>query len=202
MRCIAQSALLGVLLGVCVTVSAKDPPTPGTVTNYTSPGNLASTHSLGCISYDKIRNEYTPADLYPAVTACVQQSREDDGVILYIVGSAYSQYDTLRVTDQTAYDAPLLVRDKAFRPLGEARMTLFQARIIASLQDDTKHLDICNKLLHLGPPRYVPRYMTQHGMNAFLKPDTVDQVKDIDPVVSWLKVMHDYTKCDVQLPKN
>ena len=29
-----------------------------------------------------------------------------------------------------------------------------------------------------------------------------DQVKDIDPVTSWFKIMHDYTKCDVQLPKN
>lgn len=119
-----------------------------------------------------------------------------------MVAGAYGQYDALRVADESAHDAPMLLRLRSFNPVGTERMQQFNAQVLPFLQNDAKHLDLCHKLLHLGPPRYLPRYMTRHGMAAFTKPSTSDQVRNIDPVTSWLQIMKDYVKCDVALPKS
>lgn len=198
----ARLALSATLFAACFVASAQDSAVSPRVTRYEAPGNLQPTHTLECIDPDKILNTYTPADLYPAVASCIVQSRTDDAIYLYVVAGAYGQYDTLRVADKSAHDAPMLLRMHAFNPIGIERMQQFNSQVLPFLQDDAKHLDLCYKLLHLGPPRYFPRYMTQHGMSAFMKSDAPDQVQDIDPVTNWLQIMKDYVHCDVALPKS
>ena len=198
----AKLALFATLSAMGATSSAQDAAVSPQVTHYEAPGNLAPTHTLGCIGPDKILNTYTPADLYPAVASCILQGSTDDAIYLYVVAGAYGQYDALRVADKSAHDAPMLLRLRAFTPVGTARMQQFNSLVLPLLQDDTKHLALCYKLLHLGPPRYFPRYMTQHGMGAFQNPGASDQVLDIDPVTNWLQIMKDYVQCDVALPKS
>lgn len=198
----ARLVLFATLSAAGFTSSAQDAAVSSQVTQHEAPGNLASTHTLGCIGPDKILNTYTPADLYPAVASCIVQGSTDDAIYLYVAAGAYGQYDTLRVADKSAHDAPTLLRLHAFTPVGTERMQQFSSRVLPFLQNDTKHLALCYKLLHLGPPRYFPRYMIQHGMGAFLKPGTPDQVLDIDPVTNWLQIMKDYVQCDVALPKS
>lgn len=201
MHWIAKLALTVAAAALSFSAAGQQQQSPPAVTNYETPGNLESTHALGCISPDQILSTYTPADLYPAVAACIINNRTEDGIYLYVVAGAYSRYDALRVTDESAHDAPMLLRLRSFRPVGLERMKQFGDRVVSFLQDDTKHLALCYKLLHLGPPRYLPRYMTQHGMGAFLDPKASNQLKDIDPASSWLTLMKDYTKCDFVLPK-
>jgi len=71
--------------------AGQQPPSSPTVTNYEAPGNLESTHALGCISPDQILDTYTPADLYPAAAACIIDNRTEDGIYLYVVAGAYSR---------------------------------------------------------------------------------------------------------------
>lgn len=195
-RTVFSALSLGILLTLASPLALASPQ----VTNYTTPGNLASTHDLGCIHASQISNQDTPADLYPAVAECLNQDKDGQAVILYVVAGAYSQYDLLRVSDKSAHDAPAIVRNQALAPLGDARMKQFSDEILIALQDDSIHLNLCKMLLKIGPPRYLPTYMTQHGMGAFTNSDADHQIKDLDPVSNWLGVMNDYTKCDVQLP--
>lgn len=197
----SRFALIVVASALSFAASGQQPPSSPAVTNYEAPGNLQSTHALGCISPDQILDTYTPADLYPAAAACIINNRTEDGIYLYVVAGAYSRYDALRVTDKTAYDAPVLLRLRSFRPVGVERMKQFDAQVLSFLQNDTKHVVLCQKVLHLGPPKYFPRYMTQHGMGAFLSPQGSNQVQDIDPAISWLVVIKDYVKCDFVIPK-
>jgi hypothetical protein len=190
------------LLSACFVASAQDSAVPSRITHYEAPGNLQPTHTLDCIRPDEILDTYTPADLYPAAASCIAQNRTDDAIYLYVVAGAYGQYDALRVADKSAHDAPMLLRMRAFTPVGMERMQQFNAKLLPFLQDDVKHLALCHKLLHLGPPRYFPRYMTQHGMSAFTSPGATDQVQDIDPVTNWLQIMKGYVKCVVVLPKS
>ncbi|OOG47801.1 hypothetical protein B0E50_10120 [Rhodanobacter sp. C01] len=120
---------------------------------------------------------------------------------MYIIAGAYGQYDTLRVTDETAHDAPALLRLQAFKPIDVERMKVFQEQILSELQKEKPHSDLCNLLLDLGPPRYYPRYMVQHGMDAFLKPKASDLAPNFDSASHWLVVMKDYLKCDVVVQK-
>lgn len=170
------------------------------VTNYTTEGNLRATHHLGCLHAGEISNQDTPADLYPAVAACIEQGKDAQAVILYVVAGAYAKYDILRVRDASAHDAPALLRGQAFARVDETRLNQFSDEVRDAMQDEPTHLALCQGLLHLGPPRYQPIYMTQHGMGAFTDSNADQKIKDLDPVTSWLGLMSDYTKCDVQLP--
>jgi hypothetical protein len=201
MHWIIKPALVMAVAVLSFNATGQEAPPPA-VTNYETPGNLESTHALGCISPDQILDTYTPADLYPAAATCIINNRTEDGIYLYVVAGAYSRYDTLRVPDKTAHDAPMVLRLRSFQPVGHERMKQFDDQAVSFLDDDTNHVSICMKLLHLGPPRYFPRYMTQHGMGAFLNPKTSNHLQDIDPAGSWLTVMKDYTHCEFALPKS
>lgn len=182
--------------------AGQQPPSSPTVTNYEAPGNLESTHALGCISPDQILDTYTPADLYPAAAACIIDNRTEDGIYLYVVAGAYSRYDTMRVADKTAHDAPMLLRLRSFQPVGHERMKQFDDQVVSFLDSDAGYVAICRAVLHLGPPNYFPRYMTQHGMGAFLDSKASNPLQDIDPASSWLAVMEDYLHCHFVLPKS
>lgn len=201
MHHIAKLAAVFALSAFGCAASARSAAPPPGVVHHEAPGNLDSRYALGCITPDRISSTYTPADLYPAVADCIRQDRAEDAIVLYVVSGAYSLYDMLRVTDKSAHDAPALLRTHAFRPIGEQRMKEFSPKIVAYLQNEATHNDLCGKLLNLGPPRYFPSYMTQHGMDAFLAPDASKAVGDIDPAAAWLAVMSDYAKCEIVLPK-
>lgn len=172
------------------------------VTQITRPDNLRATHPAACIEAEDFSSQDTPADLYPASAACLEKGKDAQAVILYVIGGAYSQYDLLRVKDVSAHDAPALIRAQAFGNLNPQLADTFSQEVRGVLSDDTRHRAMCQVLLHVGPPRYQPTYMTQHGMGAFTDPNADRQLNTMDPVTDWLKVMHDYVKCDVQMPLN
>lgn len=188
------------ILGIVLTGLSSSVAAVPQVTHLTTANNLRATHSPGCIEAEEFTSQDTPADLYPASAACLQKGEDAQAVILYVIGGAYSQYDVLRVRDASAKDAPALIRAQAFGNLSSQLVATFSQEVRGVLSDDIRHRSMCQVLLHVGPPRYQPTYMTQHGMGAFTDPNADRQHNPMDPVTDWLKVMHDYVKCDVHLP--
>ena len=199
MRWTSRFAFTVVASVLSFAAAGQQPPSSPTVTNYQAPGNLESTHALGCISPDQILDTYTPADLYPAVAACIAQNKVENGIYLYTVAGSYNQYDIMRVADESAHDASMPMRLRAFQPIGGQRMKQFAMQYSEYIHDNNNHRALCQRLLRIGPPHYFPRYMTQHGMDAFLKPNAADQLKKIDPAANWHKILSDYAQCGADL---
>jgi hypothetical protein len=165
----------------------------GLITNYEAPGNLASTHKVSCTNMKSASNTWTPADIYPAVAQCVQEGHFDDAVELFALAGSYSRFDTMRVTDQSAWDASTVLEMQYMSNFTPEQQDAFQKAVNTLLKNSNQ---TCADLISVGPPNYTPTYMLQHGMGAFLKNQpNGGLVKGFDKNAAWSKVLHDYAHC-------
>ncbi|MET0851542.1 MAG: hypothetical protein ABW020_10470, partial [Candidatus Rokuibacteriota bacterium] len=64
------------------------------VRNHEAPGNLESTHDLGCVGAARLSSAHMPPDLYRALEKCVQRETYDDATLLFaLAGPATTTQD-------------------------------------------------------------------------------------------------------------
>ena len=167
------------------------------VRNHEAPGNLESTHSIGCVGSDRLESKYTPADLYPATSLCVQRAEYRDGVFLFAMAGVYGRYDSLRVADKSAHQAVTVLQMQALGPLPPDRREAFGKVVQQTLGSPNGLAAVCKELQRIGPPRYHPRYMIQHGMGAFLKDRTTPDglVTPFDAPAAWKRALDTFLHC-------
>lgn len=157
------------------------------------PGNLKPTHKVGCVSMDKASNTWTPADVFPAMRACIDKGNYTDAVDLFSLATSYGRFDMARVPDRSAWNAIQVLQMQYLQDVTPAQKAGFNKAAEAMLQNRD---DICMQLEKLGPPDYVPKYMIEHGMVAFtgtLKNGGL--VNDFNGQSAWAEVLHDYAHC-------
>lgn len=166
------------------------------VKNYQAPGNLESKHEVGCVGPGKLSNEYTPADLYRALSKCVESSQYKEGVLLFALAGVYGRFDSLRVEDKTAHQAVAVLTMQALGSQGKKKQAAFQEILKKTLGNREGLAATCKDIVQLGPPNYYPRYMIQHGMGAFSKSGSGDGlVKDFDTKSAWKRSLDTYLHC-------
>lgn len=164
--------------------------------NYQAPGNLESKYDIGCIDSSKLSSKYSPADLYKALSKCAEQGAHKEGAFLFALAGVYGRYDTFRVADATAHQAVAVLLMQALAPLGKEKETEFREGIKATLVNPEGRAAVCKDIARIGPPNYYPRYMIQHGMDAFLKKGPSDGlVKDFEAEAAWQKSLDTYLHC-------
>lgn len=174
----------------------KESSTAPLITNYEAPGNLEPTHVLGCVSADEVSREDTPADLYPAVSKCLENDRYDRAAFLYALAGVYAYYDTLRVADETAHDAAVVFQRRLIEQVPEAKRKRFTAEVTTTVNDPQKLAKLCAGIKKIGPPAYYPRYMVQHGMQAFTgEKNSKGLVPDFDAEKGWAKTLAGFLHC-------
>lgn len=179
--------------GVPVTVTKP----ASNITNYEAQGNLESTNNVGCISFDKLSRKFTPPDMYKAAAICVQQDMSKEGAFLVALAGAYGQFDTLRVADKTAHDAPSISRMTSFGSLDANKTNAFQASMKATFSNPDTLATICNEVIRIGPPDYFPRYMIQHGMGAFIQNPKAGNglIDGFNASAAWSQTLGSYLHC-------
>lgn len=173
----------------------KSSPAPG-ITNYEAAGNLESTHHLGCISPNQVRNAYTPADLYPALVRCVKNNRYADAAFLFGLAGVYTRFDEQRVADATSHDVISVYMYRFRSTFSDAeKRRLFKS--IRALTDGPGRLKAyCASIRKIGPPHYYPRYMVRHGMQAFTgEKSPAGLVRGFDREKAWNKSLDAYLHC-------
>ena len=172
------------------------------VTNYEAPGNLESTHDVGCVGSEKLQSKYTPADLYRAAELCVRRATYREAAFLYAMAGVYGRYDTLRVADKTAHQALTVLQMQAFGALGQGPQEAFKTAIKESLGSPAGLAAACKEIQRIGPPAYHPRYMIQHGMGAFTKDGATKDgstkdglVTPFDASAAWKRSLDTYLHC-------
>jgi tetratricopeptide (TPR) repeat protein len=174
---------------------SADPP-KSMITNYEAPGNLEARFSLGCVGREQILNRYNPVELYMAAKICIEQERYKDGNLLFTLAGVYTRFDIYRVDDKTVGGANEVLVLGIFGPLDQSKKDAFSRVMKEEGGTPEKLATLCREIVEIGPPDYYPRYMVQHGMNAYLGKIPGDGlVKDFDAKAAWKKASDTYLHC-------
>ncbi len=176
--------------------TAATPATVPRIINYQAPGNLAATHAISCIAAGKLNNKDTPADLYPAVMQCLNEEKYERAVFIYALAGVYTRFDTLRVADETAHDAATVFLSRIVDAVPREKLKQFDEAKDQTFNDDKQLAAICARIRKIGPPDYYPRYMVQHGMQAFTGFKTPNGlVPGFDAKKAWEESLTSYLHC-------
>lgn len=130
------------------------------VTSEATEAKLLTAEPLGCVSLDQVTNSNSPADIFAALTLCMDKEDYKAAAELYTVGTLYAVYDTKRVTDERAHQAISLLRMYALSGRPEGALNELQSEVVELLTDNT---EVCQAILEKGKPAYQPAYMFEHA---------------------------------------
>lgn len=197
MRAITGISIIGFTLFVATNCFAAEQVSRPQINNYEAPGNLESKNDLGCVGTEKLENKFTPADLYKAIPACTKKGKYKEGAVLFALAGTYGRFDTLRVTDQSAYQAVTVLKIQAFSAMPPDQQNAFKESVSKTIGNPDGLAAVCKEIARIGPPNYYPRYMIQHGMGAFTKTGADDDglVKNFNTSAAWQQSLDTYLQC-------
>ena len=166
-------------------------------TNFEAEGNLESKNPVACVPAHEVAPSQTPADIVQGVKECIQQESYDSAADLLLLADVYGSFDRSRVSDPTAHQAMVVLRMQAFELLeAEAREVFVEHLQSLVAEGSDKHRAFCADVRAVGAPEYFPRYMIQHGMDAFLSSGGDPLVDGFDGAAEWERLLADYLKCE------
>ena len=164
-------------------------------TNAKSQGNLKSNYQLACIKKNKLKNIYTPADLFPAVAKCIKKGEYSLAVYLAMVTNAYGHYDAARVEDESAAQAFQVLQLRNLGGLKPGKTKKFLEEFRKFNASEKNKSDACQLLSKLGKPDYHPHYMIQHGLKSVTGIEGDGLIAGYDASAIWQDTMTNYINC-------
>lgn len=184
-------SVVALIAAWCLTPQQK-----GKIENHETGGNLKSTAAVGCVSLAELTNNHTPADIYPGALACITSGKYEKAVPLFALAGAYGRFDQLRVTDATARQAVQALKLNNFGSLSSERQEGFKKALLAATEGGSASLKkLCSDVERMGPPKYFPTYMIQHGMSAFVGQSGNGVKSDFNPTEGWREALTGYLHC-------
>lgn len=181
---------------VLVVLALLAGPSKAQVTNHEAPGNLQAKAPLGCVTLSEVTNEETPADIYPGVAACVKSGAYQKAALLFAVAGTFGYFDQLRVSDSSARQAVMAIEMNDFADFTMDQKQSLMKALSATLDSNSPSLkSVCSTIENLGPPKYFPTYMVQHGMSAFLGGTGSGAQENFDTAQGWHKSLSGFLHC-------
>ena len=185
---LVASLLLGAICASHPGIAFAEPP-PADASDTTAPPS-----PLGCVDLSSLRTRDTPAELYPAVRACIQEGHFARGVRLFALAGVYGRFDTLRVVDVSAHAVIPALRRLVFSQLDDSLMAEFQRAGQALSPGSAALGELCADIRKRGPPAYEPVYMRQHGLGA-ITGTSGGPPSGFDPAAAWESSLTGYLSC-------
>ncbi|UMY65106.1 MULTISPECIES: hypothetical protein [unclassified Flavobacterium] len=165
-------------------------------TSLEADGNLESPKPCGCVTIVEVSNENNPADILAGVEKCVESKQFDKAARLFAIAAVFGRYDTFRVKDKSAHQALKVLQMRLVGQMNETDRNALLKSIEKELASGSKELDaICQSIRQVGIPKYHPKYMIQHGIEAFTNTNGNGLVEDFNSEESWNKALKDYLHC-------
>lgn len=166
------------------------------VTNYETKGNLQTNAALSCVPLSEVTSQHTPADIYPGVADCIRSGAYEEAVPLFALAGTFGRFDQQRVTDATARQAVKVLQINNFGNLTKDQQDNFRNAMLAALDAGSSSLiSLCSAVNQIGPPKYAPAYMVQHGINASLGVAGDGVKADFDSTKGWHDSLTGYLHC-------
>ena len=159
-------------------------------------GNLESPNPCNCVEISEIKNIHNPADILHGMAKCIEQKDFRKAVRLFAIAGVYGTYDTYRVKDKSAHQALIVLQQNILMDISEKDKNNLIAEIKQTLDKSSSELnDVCEKIRKVGIPKYHPKYMIQHGIQAFVETDGNGLVEDFEDEESWKLALASYIRC-------
>ncbi|WP_188363220.1 hypothetical protein [Flavobacterium orientale] len=159
-------------------------------------GNLESPNPCECVELSKITNEHNPADILIGMGKCIEQKEFEKAAKLFAIAGVYGRYDSYRVKDKSAHQALLVLQQNILMNISEED----KKEMISSLDNlfvrgSEALRTVCQSIQEVGIPKYYPKYMIQHGIQAFIEKDGNGLIEDFNSEESWNLTLKNYLHC-------
>jgi hypothetical protein len=159
-------------------------------------GNLESLNPCGCIELSEVTNKHNPADILHGMGKCIELNQFEKAARLFAVAGVYGRYDTYRVKDKSAHQALLVLQQDIILNVDENVKSKLVEILMKELEKGSNELNnICTSIQKIGMPKYYPKYMIQHGIQAFTENNDNGLVKEFDSEKSWDLALKEYLHC-------
>ena len=150
-----------------------------------------------CYSPEQLTNTMTPVELYGSAATCMTQEKFSNAFVVYGLASTFSKFDTMRVIDVTSHDAPAVLKNAAFSAVPPDKRTAFQKYAGPLFNDKVAVAKLCKDIATVGYPRYYPRYMVNHGLQAFTETLNGDGiVQQFNNIDAWKETLSTFLHCE------
>ena len=159
-------------------------------------GNLESSNPCGCVALSEVTNEHTPADILTGMGKCIELKDFDKAARLFAISGVYGTYDRYRVKDKSAHQSLLVLQQNILMSIEEKDKKSLINSLNKTLEQGSKELtEICEAIQQIGIPNYFPKYMIQHGIQAFTGNGGNGLVENFDSEESWKLALTNYLHC-------
>ncbi len=159
-------------------------------------GNLESPKPCGCIELSAVTSENNPADILNGMGKCIEQKEFRKAARLFAIAGVYGTYDSYRVKDKSAHQALLVLQSNIFSKVSEDDKNNLLLSLQGQLKAGSEELsEICNAIRQVGMPKYFPRYMIQHGLQALTGKSGNGLVENFNSQESWDLSLKTYLHC-------
>lgn len=151
---------------------------------------------LACVGSEGLSDQDTPMSLDVALAKCLVTAQYDRAVLISLLLDAYSEFDSLRVSDITAHGVNSEVLPTFLMLVPQHNVDKFLTIKKEAAGDSARLKTICGDMRKIGPPAYYPRYMIAHGMAMFNGFDTPHGlVPGFDASRAWETALSDAAHC-------
>ena len=164
--------------------------------SFEADGNLESPKPCGCIELSEVTNENNPADILNGMGECIKLKKFEKAAKLFAIAGVYGKYDSYRVKDKSAHQALLVLQQSIILYIDESDQNNLINSIKKELKTGSKELSaICEAIQKLGVPKYYPKYMVQHGIQAFIESEGNGLIDQFNSSESWNLALKNYLHC-------
>jgi hypothetical protein len=159
-------------------------------------GNLESPNPCDCIELSKVTNEHNPADILNGMGKCIELKDFEKAAKLFAIAGVYGEYDTYRVKDKSAHQALLVLQQNILLNVDESDRNNLMNSLKKELESGSEELNnVCQAIQQVGIPKYYPKYMVQHGIQAFLENEGNGLIEEFNSEESWSLALKNYLHC-------
>lgn len=160
-------------------------------------GNLESPNPLACVALSEVTSLHNPVDILHGVKKCIEAAEYEKAVKLFALSGVFGRYDTYRVKDKTAHQALQIAQQMILENISEQQKEYFIENFKSQFGQGSDNLQKnCQSIQTIGVPKYFPRYMIQHGINAFTDKNDTGINENFDSEQSWKSALESYLHCN------
>jgi len=160
-------------------------------------GNLESPNPLVCVDLSEVTNQHNPADILNGLKKCLELKNYEKAAKLFAIAGVFGKYDTYRVKDKSAHQALLVLQQNAVLDIEEKEKNSLIQNLQKTLKLGSSDLnEICQAIQKIGAPKYYPKYMIQHGIQAFSEKKGNGIIENFDSDKSWDLALKNYLHCE------
>ncbi|MEN3324701.1 hypothetical protein VP395_13245 [Mariniflexile soesokkakense] len=164
--------------------------------SFEAEGNLESPNPCDCVELLDVTNENNPADILIGMGKCMESKQFEKAARLFMIAGVYGKYDAFRVKDRSAHQAILVLQQNILLNVDESDRNSLMNSLKKYLDPTSEEVtNVCQVIQQIGIPKYYPKYMVQHGIQAFLESEGNGLNMEFDSEKSWNLVLKNYLHC-------